>query len=1236
MKRLRKVFAMTLAVMLVLSCVPVSAAAEPEDGQEDEQAEVEVVDTSEVAGTYTSGDLTLELDNEGHFTMSGTELEESVSGTFTYEIKGGWGGPSTNVTLDGDSMAALSDVMPWYSYLKLNITVTDEESGAHEGTFAITKDVSMALVNNDDIGGTTVENPESKTGFTTTFTVKDDGYESVYAYGDWVADYMKLTDEEDPTSYSSEIHNPDTWENGMNYYTSSVLPLEQGEDGSWTLTLDLASSVMGIACYHDVAEGDLKGLFPQKKSFYIPYDAEKQSDSFDWSPAFPASENGNAAGTIEAVTTPGGVALNVYTPAGYDENETYPVMYLIAGGGSTEASWFTQGMAGNVFDNLTAEGAVVPTVLVAMGFQSVSGTQLQEDVIPYIEDNYSVYTDAAHRALGGVSMGSATATNIWLANPELFSYYAFLSGANKSVFTDAEVTDRLDDETVAKLQAATYFIGGGTTDFNMFEGDANSASITQLDAWMDYYGIDHNVKGTGEYDIVMGDHNWPIWMQLLIPFASEYLWKDVDASGDEPADPVEPETEVPTLTVTSDILGLADTGNKSTLKVDLINTGGPGDTALYYYNEEGKRVQYEDQDATYALEPVHYTGSAVLDLGDDVDDSKINSSNAVVKLIDGSGYYAEELILSESAQHLSGAWENGKLTYELTTGDLEWNNWDYYDTDYKRDYNSGREWSMMGGDGNGVYFFTLEVSGITYDGKAVAAARIPFAVYIYGRSSADLGLSTKFVQNTYDESYTSGLAQSDEIQWNWYTANPDSEKAGEPYLNDPYTDYISVVWPTGTDASGITAEDVTVTLRSVYGEELVLSENNGYGEQEYAVISHEGETEVFVTYQQWAYVPVYSTMEITIDNGELQATHTYDISSVTTYLVQTGGGGLTVDHTVTVYNHYGIENMTLENSVNTGYTLSAEIDGTTYYYAEDENGVAYLSEAVQVPNVWGFGTSAGAPDDAMTFDGTEKYHLAVYNNVVYVETRLDNTEVKTVNGEEITFTQNISATKSDADMIAAGATLVPGYNLNGSSADKWSWSFRYQSGWTTESDEPTALPYPALYPYGFTADTPEEERPYYGMEASSGIGGGPGGPGGPGGDFGGGPGGDIGGKPDGPGSSDETDTSNTPSTPGEAENPGTPGETGTPSTPSAPDNTNTSGSSGSNSSSSSNNSGSSSSSSSSGSSSSSSSSSSGTAAGDTPATGDSGIPVYLVVLLIAGIVLAGYTVKKRFFDVKEQ
>lgn len=132
----------------------------------------------------------------------------------------------------------------------------------------------------------------------------------------------------------------------------------------------------------------------------------------------------------------------------------------------------------------------------------------------------------------------------------------------------------------------------------------------------------------------------------------------------------------PAVTVTSNILGLADTGNKTSLKKALQKTSGPGDIDIYYYDADGQRVKYAP-DTVVQLDPVQYTGSALISLGDNIDDSKIDSSQAVVRLVDGNTYHADEFVLSAAASTLNGTWQNGTYTYALNTGDLEWNTWGY-------------------------------------------------------------------------------------------------------------------------------------------------------------------------------------------------------------------------------------------------------------------------------------------------------------------------------------------------------------------------------------------------------------------------------------------------------------------------------------------------------------------------------------------------------------------------------
>lgn len=485
--------------------------------------------------------------------------------------------------------------------------------------------------------------------------------------------------------------------------------------------------------------------------------------------------------------------------------------------------------------------------------------------------------------------------------------------------------------------------------------------------------------------------------QTVDPASAEQKPSDSPSIVEEEA-PIIP----PVLTVDSTIFGSADTGNKSTLKHTLIKTSGPGDQTIYYSDNEGNRIAYEEG-VEIEQPPVSYTGAAILTLvGENLDDSLIDSSNAVVQLVEGDGYFPEELILH--ANTLEGTWQDGTLIYALESGDLEWNTGDYP----KNDFNSDREWSCFGGDGNGCYTFNLEVSGITYGGAPVAPAVFRVQVYIWGRSASDLKPEYDSLQAVPG---SSGITPTEEPQWTW------SGDGDSPILCDALTDDFYITWPAGSDASSIAAEDVTVTLNSQYGDIYQLSGS------EYTVFSGEGETQIALTFQHPAFTPVYTSMTIEVSGESLSASNTYEVDSVYTYMVQQGGGGVTVD-------------------------------GTTVYYAEDESGAGYLTEN---------------EDEALVFDaaGVNDCNVQLILNTLYVTTRVDQTEEKTVNGQEITFTKSYN-TRSVSRGSMEGVAALPGYVIYSGGINPnqmWAWSDRYHAGWEPDSGVPTTFPY-SVFPYG--------------------------------------------------------------------------------------------------------------------------------------------------------------------------
>ncbi|PZR28844.1 MAG: esterase [Citrobacter freundii] len=145
----------------------------------------------------------------------------------------------------------------------------------------------------------------------------------------------------------------------------------------------------------------------------------------------------------------------VYTPPGYsnDFKTRYPVLYLQHGWGEDETAWSNQGHANLIMDNMIAEGKIKPFIIVMTygmtneirfggmrdfkiePFQAV----LVDELIPYVDANFRTIAKASHRAMAGLSMGGMETHLITLNKPDVFSYYALLSGG---VYTPEEIKDK--------------------------------------------------------------------------------------------------------------------------------------------------------------------------------------------------------------------------------------------------------------------------------------------------------------------------------------------------------------------------------------------------------------------------------------------------------------------------------------------------------------------------------------------------------------------------------------------------------------------------------------------------------------------------------------------------------------------------------------------------------------------------------------------------------------------------
>lgn len=239
--------------------------------------------------------------------------------------------------------------------------------------------------------------------------------------------------------------------------------------------------------------------------------------------------------------------MHVYTPPGYESGTgQYPVFYLLHGASDSDNSWSSVGRAGIILDNLIASGQAEPMIVVmpaghtngptpGMGGPAPARTipagqpdEFSQDftgaIRPYIESNYRVINDRAHRAIAGLSMGGSQTLNIAIANLEDYAYVGvFSSGilggggrgrgrgaapaAPQAPFGEAWEKQHLAmlDNAAAKEGLELVWFRTGVDDFLL---ETSRATVALLER----HGFDVDYKETA------GGHTWLNWRDYLTEF----------------------------------------------------------------------------------------------------------------------------------------------------------------------------------------------------------------------------------------------------------------------------------------------------------------------------------------------------------------------------------------------------------------------------------------------------------------------------------------------------------------------------------------------------------------------------------------------------------------------------------------------------------------------------------------------------------------------------------------------
>ena len=133
----------------------------------------------------------------------------------------------------------------------------------------------------------------------------------------------------------------------------------------------------------------------------------------------------------------------VILPAGYNNNEKYPVVYINHGVFGSASDMLNEDLGIQIISgNLMAKGEAEKMIIVLTNMWT-SKTQavplgqftdemeisydnfvydIADDLIPYIEKNFSVKTGRENRAISGFSMGGREGIYIGISRPDLFGY----------------------------------------------------------------------------------------------------------------------------------------------------------------------------------------------------------------------------------------------------------------------------------------------------------------------------------------------------------------------------------------------------------------------------------------------------------------------------------------------------------------------------------------------------------------------------------------------------------------------------------------------------------------------------------------------------------------------------------------------------------------------------------------------------------------------------------------------
>ncbi|MDD5929893.1 MAG: alpha/beta hydrolase-fold protein [Spirochaetales bacterium] len=224
----------------------------------------------------------------------------------------------------------------------------------------------------------------------------------------------------------------------------------------------------------------------------------------------------------------------VYLPAGYnadDKKTKYPLVILQHGNGGNEWAWGLQdeGEVRRSLDNGISSGKVKKMIVVTTSgvsdktWQNTEngssltgankfGSELRNDLLPYLKENFNILEGRENTAMAGLSMGAEQTMNIGIGEYlDMFSYFGAFSSIPFSRPLDpgsaykkpAVYISEVDKAFDSKLKIHLLYMTCGTNDGGFYPG--YSDYIVEMPKWKRIEKFEkETIQGAG--------HEWKVWV----------------------------------------------------------------------------------------------------------------------------------------------------------------------------------------------------------------------------------------------------------------------------------------------------------------------------------------------------------------------------------------------------------------------------------------------------------------------------------------------------------------------------------------------------------------------------------------------------------------------------------------------------------------------------------------------------------------------------------------------------